>query len=46
MESKDRMSICEKCEFFNAYLKTCRKCGCYMPAKTILKNSTCPLSKW
>lgn len=46
MTAEERMSVCEKCEFFNSYLKTCRKCGCFLPAKIKIKSSTCPLTKW
>jgi hypothetical protein len=41
----DRIVICRNCEKFNS-LKFCTDCNCYIPLKTWLKNSKCPLSKW
>ncbi len=41
-----RLSICEGCEEFRQNLKTCKKCGCYMPAKTAFAATKCPLGKW
>jgi hypothetical protein len=41
-----RLSICNKCEDFNKKLKTCKNCGCYMPAKTMFAGSSCPSEKW
>lgn len=40
-----RMSVCQTCPFFTK-ARTCRKCGCFMPVKTKLKNARCPLGKW
>ena len=33
-------------EEFNAGVKTCQECGCFMPAKTRLKGAVCPIGKW
>ena len=41
-----RLTICNNCDDFNKKIKTCKQCGCYMPAKTMFANSKCPLSKW
>ena len=41
-----RMSICNSCEFLIELTKQCKKCGCIMPLKTKLKNSSCPIGKW
>lgn len=41
-----RMSICENCPEFIQLSKQCKKCGCFMPLKTKLKESKCPLGKW
>lgn len=41
-----RMSICHDCDNFNKTIKTCKQCGCYMPAKAMFANSTCPDDKW
>jgi hypothetical protein len=37
-----RMDICEKCDHFSNFLKTCKLCGCFLPGKTIIKSSACP----
>jgi hypothetical protein len=41
-----RMAICHACPDFNANTTQCKKCGCFMSAKTRLKASSCPVSKW
>lgn len=49
--AKDRMSICNACEFggnskpedWNGF---CKVCSCFMPGKTTVKDSFCDLSKW
>ena len=40
---EDRMSICRGCEHYKDKTKTCKKCGCFMPAKTKLTKSKCPI---
>jgi hypothetical protein len=42
----ERLSICNSCEDFNKTIKTCKQCGCYMPAKSMLAASSCPSNKW
>lgn len=44
--SSERYELCKSCVHFNATLKTCKLCGCFLPAKTKLKGSQCPLKKW
>jgi len=41
-----RMSICKNCEFLRETLNTCKKCGCFMPAKTAFSQASCPINKW
>ena len=41
-----RMEICKTCEFFISATQICAKCGCIMPAKTVLPNAYCPIHKW
>lgn len=41
-----RLSICKNCEHLYTPTTTCKKCGCFMNAKTWIKNSSCPLNKW
>ncbi len=44
--AKERAKVCasNKCGYFKD--NTCTKCGCYVPAKTLLENSKCDLNKW
>jgi rRNA maturation endonuclease Nob1 len=41
-----RMAICDQCEEFFKPLKTCKKCGCFMVAKTYIPSARCPINKW
>lgn len=45
---KERYSICKSCEHLdrskNRFM--CRLCSCFMPVKTSLLDSTCPIHKW
>lgn len=41
-----RMATCRSCEDFNAKTTQCRRCGCFMSAKTRLKAGSCPIGKW
>lgn len=41
-----RMSICNGCEHLIKSTKQCTKCGCFMAAKTKLKNAECPIGLW
>lgn len=43
---KDRLEICKACPEFIKLTTTCKKCGCFMAAKTKLKGATCPIGKW
>lgn len=43
---QERMSICSSCPELIKLTKQCRKCGCFMEAKTKLGNAECPLGKW
>jgi hypothetical protein len=45
-EYKDRYLICKTCTSFVDEIKICRECGCFMPLKAKLGNSTCPKDKW
>ena len=44
--SKERYSICKGCPEFINLSKQCKKCGCFMSAKTKLAAATCPIGKW
>lgn len=43
---EQRINICKECDQFIKITSQCKMCGCYMPAKTALSGSTCPLRKW
>ena len=43
---EERLSICRDCKFFVSLTQQCKKCGCYMPAKTSLPHAECPKNKW
>jgi hypothetical protein len=45
-EHLERAKICNECEHLNKVLSQCRKCGCWMPAKTRLNWAECPIGKW
>jgi hypothetical protein len=42
---EQRYTICNNCPAFTR-LKTCKECGCIMPLKIKLSDSSCPLEKW
>lgn len=44
--SVQRFSICEQCPFFISMTSQCKKCGCFMKAKTKLAKAECPEHKW
>jgi len=41
-----RKQTCSTCEFKNTVVPVCNACGCLLPAKVMLVNSTCPKDKW
>lgn len=43
---KERMAICIECPELIQLTKQCKKCGCFMEAKTKLPHAECPLGKW
>jgi hypothetical protein len=44
--AKQRYAICLECPELISVTKQCKKCGCFMVAKTKLKTASCPMSKW
>ena len=44
--ASSRFDICNSCEFLIPVTKQCKKCGCFMAAKTKIENASCPLGKW
>jgi hypothetical protein len=41
-----RMDICRACPELFKPTASCMKCGCFVHAKTWLKNEKCPVGKW
>ena len=44
--AEERYSICKVCPELIKLTTQCKKCGCFMKAKTKLEHATCPLGKW
>jgi hypothetical protein len=45
-KSNERLEICKACEEYDSDTSRCKKCGCFMKAKTMWPSSKCPLDKW
>jgi hypothetical protein len=45
-KAKERYNICQSCPELVKLTKQCKKCGCFMVAKTKLEKAVCPLGKW
>jgi predicted Zn-ribbon and HTH transcriptional regulator len=41
-----RMSTCNSCSELIKITSQCKKCGCFMSAKTKLESAKCPIGKW
>lgn len=46
IKAEERYSICKECPELIKLTSQCKKCGCFMAAKTKLEKATCPLGKW
>lgn len=44
--SLERMQFCNSCEFYIKDQSRCKKCGCFMKAKTKIFVAKCPINKW
>ena len=44
-ERNERLEICKSCDQLGK-MDFCKLCGCYMPAKTYMPATSCPLNKW
>lgn len=42
----DRLEICLSCEHLMHTTQQCKKCGCFVQAKTWLPSQRCPINKW
>lgn len=43
---KNRLEICDNCEFFIRDHKRCGKCGCFVEVKAKWESNHCPVGKW
>jgi hypothetical protein len=43
---EERLNLCLSCEHLFKPTNSCKKCGCFVKAKTWLKDAKCPLNKW
>jgi predicted Zn-ribbon and HTH transcriptional regulator len=41
-----RIALCGRCVHLIPNINVCKKCGCFMPAKTRLSGARCPIGKW
>jgi hypothetical protein len=41
-----RYQICKGCPELIKLTKQCKKCGCFMAAKTKLAQASCPIGRW
>lgn len=44
--AEERFNICLSCPELIKLTKQCKKCGCFMAAKTKLEAAVCPIGKW
>lgn len=44
--AKERYDICKSCEYYMEKVLLCKVCYCFLPGKTRLKGSYCPIGKW
>ena len=44
--SKARQDVCNACPHRLKVTNQCTKCGCFLAAKTKIKQEKCPLDKW
>lgn len=42
----ERLKICDTCEVQNKALSLCTACGCVIPLKVKLTESSCPMELW
>jgi len=45
-QRKERVDICQGCEFYHPLTTHCKQCGCMMAMKTRLPLAKCPINKW
>jgi hypothetical protein len=45
-KAKERLDICNGCEYLRPFIKQCACCGCFVAAKVRMEYSQCPKEKW
>ena len=45
-EAAQRYEVCKTCVMFAPTTRLCTDCGCFMPAKTKLRQAGCPRGLW
>jgi hypothetical protein len=45
-KAASRLEICNSCPHLIKLTGQCKKCGCFMWAKTRLEAAKCPVGKW
>jgi Family of unknown function (DUF6171) len=45
-EYNKRISICHKCDKYEAGPNRCGQCGCFLKVKAAWNSEKCPLDKW
>lgn len=43
---QERLAICKQCKDFDWLLGRCKICGCFVRAKVMLEEESCPVDKW
>ncbi len=46
IDAYERLKVCEDCDKYLKMAKICSACKCFMPLKTRLRQTKCPLEKW
>lgn len=46
VDAYERLKVCEECDKYLKMAKICSACKCFMPLKTRLRQTKCPLEKW
>lgn len=44
--ANSRLDICNSCPQLIQLTKQCKKCGCFMTAKTKIEAARCPIGNW
>lgn len=44
--SEERFAICRQCDRFDSIMVRCRKCKCFLAAKTRFPGAKCPIGLW